>query len=164
MAARAVNRAAASALVGCVLLASTAVATSGVRQGTTTLPVRVAPVRKRDPKRPDVAIPADKFRWHRATVTAYTAGPASTGKTPGDPGYDITFSGLPARIGTVAVDLRIIPLGSIVYVPHYGLAVALDTGSAIRGWHVDVFLPPQQKALRWGRRNLTIGVLRASPH
>ena len=40
-----------------------------------------------------IPVPITAFRWHLATVTAYTAGPASTGKQPGDPGYGITFSG-----------------------------------------------------------------------
>jgi len=105
-------------------------------------------------------VPKSAFRWHEAVVTAYTAGPESTGKRPGEPGYGITFSGLPARKGVAAVDPRAIPLGSILYVPGYGLAAALDTGSAVKGWHVDVFLPKAPVAQAWGHRTLRVGILR----
>ncbi len=106
-----------------------------------------------------IPVPRSAFRWHTALVTAYTAGPKSTGKRLGDPGYGITFSGLPVHVGVVAVDPTIIPLGSILFVPGYGLSVALDTGSAIKGWHVDVFLPRTPAAQAWGRQLLHVGVL-----
>jgi 3D (Asp-Asp-Asp) domain-containing protein len=109
---------------------------------------------------PFIPVPRSGFRWHEAVVTAYTAGPASTGKRPGDPGYGLTFVGLPVHTGVAAVDPTVIPLGSILYVPGYGLAAALDTGSAVQGWHVDVFLLDAAAAHAWGRRLLRVGVLR----
>jgi 3D (Asp-Asp-Asp) domain-containing protein len=60
----------------------------------------------------------------------------------------------------IAVDPSIIPLGSTVYVPGYGTAVAGDTGGAIKGAHIDVFLPDRSSALSWGSKTLTITLLK----
>src|SRR5690606_38071271 len=103
-----------------------------------------------------VAVPAEAWQWHRMIATAYTDGPESTGKRPGHPLYGITRSGLPTRPGVVAVDPDIIPLGSIVYVEGYGIAVALDTGSAIKGQRVDVWFEALDDALAWGRREVWV--------
>ena len=108
-----------------------------------------------------VTVPAEAWEWRRMEATAYTSGPESTGKRPGHPLYGITRSGLPTRPGVVAVDPDVIPLGSIVWVEGYGLAVALDTGSAIRGNRVDVWFEDVQTALAWGRREVWVGVLDA---
>lgn len=93
-------------------------------------------------------------------ATAYTAGPESTGKNPGHPAYGITYSGLPVKLGVVAVDPRVIPLGSIVWVEGYGLAVAADTGSAIKGKRIDVYFPDVRTAMQWGRKDVRVAVLR----
>lgn len=58
----------------------------------------------------------------------------------------------------VAVDPLVIPLGSQVYVPGYGLARAVDTGSAIQGKRIDVFIPSLGGALEWGRKPVHIKV------
>lgn len=75
-----------------------------------------------------------------------------------------TFSGRPVGPGSIAVDPRLIPLASHIYVPGYGWGVADDTGSAIKGRHVDVWLPPSgpkscPKSMAWGVRYLTIRVI-----
>ncbi|EMF45954.1 Cell wall-binding protein [Planococcus halocryophilus Or1] len=57
------------------------------------------------------------------------------------------------------MDPRVIPLGSKVHVEGYGYAVAGDTGSAIKGNKIDVFIPTQSNALRWGRKNVKIKIL-----
>lgn len=108
-----------------------------------------------------VTVPAEAWEWRRMEATAYTSGPESTGKRPGHPAYGITRSGLPTRPGVVAVDPDVIPLGSIVWVEGYGLAVALDTGPAIRDNRVDVWFEDVQTALAWGRREVWVGVLTA---
>lgn len=59
----------------------------------------------------------------------------------------------------IAVDPSVIPLGSKVWVEGYGEAIAGDTGGAIKGNKIDVFIPSQDAALQWGRKNITIKVL-----
>jgi 3D (Asp-Asp-Asp) domain-containing protein/LysM repeat protein len=59
----------------------------------------------------------------------------------------------------VAVDPSVIPLGSKVYVEGYGYATAEDTGSAIKGNRVDIFIPNEQDALNWGVKNVKVQVL-----
>lgn len=59
----------------------------------------------------------------------------------------------------IAVDPNVIPLGTKVYVEGYGYAVAADTGSAIKGNKIDVFLSSKSAAYRWGSKNVKIKIL-----
>ncbi|MCQ6281858.1 G5 and 3D domain-containing protein [Bacillus sp. EB600] len=59
----------------------------------------------------------------------------------------------------IAVDPRIIPLGSKVYVDGYGYAIAADTGGAIKGYKIDVFISSKAEAYRWGLKKVKITVL-----
>ena len=65
----------------------------------------------------------------------------------------------PNGISTVAVDPNVIPLGSKVHVSGYGVAIASDTGGAIKGNIVDVYLNSYQECIQWGRRNVTVTLL-----
>lgn len=56
----------------------------------------------------------------------------------------------------IAVDPRVIPLRKMVYVSGYGLAIAGDTGGAIKGHRIDVFMPTKRQAYSWGRRTVKI--------
>jgi 3D (Asp-Asp-Asp) domain-containing protein len=72
--------------------------------------------------------------------------------------YDLpgkTATGMPVGIGVVAVDPSVIPLGTRMYVPDYGEAVAADVGSAIKGAIIDLWMP-QAQCMAWGRRTVTI--------
>jgi peptidoglycan DL-endopeptidase CwlO len=69
-----------------------------------------------------------------------------------------TASGLPVGIGVIAVDPTVIPLGTRVFVPGYGPAVAADVGSAVKGLIIDLWMPTTAQALAWGRRTVTITV------
>ncbi|MGE5579685.1 MAG: 3D domain-containing protein [Bacillota bacterium] len=71
----------------------------------------------------------------------------------------VTALGVPAKPGVIAVDPRIIPLGTRVYVDGYGYALAADTGGAIRGNKIDVCYETHDEALRWGMRNTKVYVL-----
>jgi len=59
----------------------------------------------------------------------------------------------------IAVDPNVIPLGTKVYVEGYGYAVAADTGSAIKGNKIDVFLSSKSAAYRWGSKRVKIKIL-----
>ncbi len=74
-----------------------------------------------------------------AWVTWYNA--ASSGKAATHPAYGITYSGVPLARGLVAVDPTVIPLGTRMYIPGYGFAVAADTGGGIKGNMVDLGYP-----------------------
>jgi len=72
----------------------------------------------------------------------------------------VTALGLRAGHGIVAVDPNVIPLGTRLYVPGYGTALAGDTGGAIRGNRIDLGFNNLGEALRFGRRAITVFVLR----
>lgn len=65
----------------------------------------------------------------------------------------------PNGYSTIAVDPRVIPLGSKVYVEGYGYAIASDTGGAIKGNIIDLFIPTDAEAKNWGRRSVTIHII-----
>jgi 3D (Asp-Asp-Asp) domain-containing protein len=92
-------------------------------------------------------------------ATAYDPGPESTGKRPGHPAYGITASGMRAGYGIVAVDPRVIPFHTRLYIPGYGYAVAGDTGSAIKGHRIDLGYATYGEAVRWGRRMVPVYIL-----
>ncbi len=70
-----------------------------------------------------------------------------------------TATGRSARSAGLAVDPRVIPLGSRVYVPGYGVLVADDTGGAIRGRRIDIRLTSRGACSRRGVKRLTVKVL-----
>ena len=79
---------------------------------------------------------------------------------PNDGGGDgITATGIMARHGIVAVDPSFIPLGSRLYIPGYGLALAADTGGAIRGDKIDLCMEDSGDAWRFGRQTIKVYVL-----
>lgn len=98
-------------------------------------------------------------------ATAYTASFKDTGKSPGDPGFGITRTGIKAKKGVIAVDPRVIPLGTRVYVevagstPDYGFAVAADTGGAIKGNLIDLYYDDQKFVDRWGVKRVKVYML-----
>jgi 3D (Asp-Asp-Asp) domain-containing protein/peptidoglycan hydrolase CwlO-like protein len=67
-----------------------------------------------------------------------------------------TATGMPVGHGVVAVDPSVIPLGTRMTIPGYGAGVAADTGGAIKGLKIDVWMPSRVEALRWGTRTVTI--------
>jgi uncharacterized protein YabE (DUF348 family) len=80
--------------------------------------------------------PIEYWRKIPMLATAYSA--ATSGKAPDHPRYGITRSGLPAGYGIVAVDPKVIPLMTNLYVPGYGPALAADTGGKVLGKHIDL--------------------------
>ncbi len=80
--------------------------------------------------------PIEYWRRIRVFLTSYTE--ATCGKTPDHPLYGITRLGWKMRHGIIAVDPRVIPLRTRLYVPGYGPGIAGDTGGLIKGRHIDL--------------------------
>jgi len=91
-------------------------------------------------------------RMLELTATAY--GPGGNGK------WGMTTAmGIRPRYGIVAVDPRVIPLGTHLYVEGYGYAYAADTGGAIKGKRIDLFYPTDRQAYAYGRKKIRVIVL-----
>jgi len=69
-----------------------------------------------------------------------------------------TASGLPVGPGIVAVDPLVIPLGTRMFIPGYGPGIAADTGTAIKGNIIDLWMPSTAAARGWGRKTVTITI------
>ncbi len=95
------------------------------------------------------------------TLTAYSAGPASTGKKKGDAGFGITASGTKVKEGrTIAVDPDVIPLGWWVYIDGIGLRRAEDTGGAVKGNKIDIYYDSEKTVNKFGlKRGYTVHVI-----
>ena len=85
--------------------------------------------------------------------TAYTSDPRENG------GWNVTAIGTKIRRGVIAVDPRVIPLRTRVYVEGYGFATAEDTGGAIKGNKIDVVMDTRAQSRNWGVRNVKIYIL-----
>lgn len=96
-------------------------------------------------------------------ATAYTNNAEDTitfdGRVLTRSGYDVTDTILYEGMRIIAVDPAIIPLGTRVYVEGFGMAIALDTGSAIKGNKIDVMMDSKEEAVTFGRQPLTIWVI-----
>ncbi|MCS7187281.1 MAG: 3D domain-containing protein [Armatimonadota bacterium] len=94
------------------------------------------------------------FRLMRMVATAYCPR-GCCGSSSGR-----TATGRKAEYGVVAVDPRVIPLGTTLYVDRYGFAIAADTGRKIKGNRIDLCYPTHREASRFGRRTVKVLVLR----
>jgi len=70
----------------------------------------------------------------------------------------VTASGLRARPGTVAADTRLLPMGTILYIPGYGWGRVEDRGGAIKGKRLDLFFRSHHDALQWGRKHVDVRI------
>ena len=93
----------------------------------------------------------------REGKVVYVSATAYSAYDPGNSHY--TASGTRLRRGVIAVDPSFIPLGTRVYIPGYGEAVAEDTGGAIVGNIIDVAFDTHEEALEFGRQDLEIYIL-----
>lgn len=94
------------------------------------------------------------------SASAYDPGPRSCGR--GATGR--TSCGMRAGYGVVAVDPRVIRLGSKLYVEGYGFAVAGDVGSAIKGPRIDLGFRSYREAIQYGRKKVKVHVLKDQPN
>lgn len=76
-------------------------------------------------------------------------------------GDGLTATGVPATYGVAAVDPEIIPLGTRIFVPGYGIALAADVGGAIDGHIVDLCYEDYDEAMEFGRREVEVYLLEA---
>lgn len=84
----------------------------------------------------------------------------ATAYSPQDPGVkSYTATKTKLRKGVVAVDPKVIPLGSKLYIEGYGEAVAEDVGRSIKGNRIDLAFDTHKEALNFGRRNVKVTIL-----
>lgn len=102
----------------------------------------------------------------KVVATGYTAGYESTGKTSKHPEYGITYSGVKVRrdkntVSTIAADPKVIPLGSILYIPGYGYGIVADTGSAIKGRKIDLYFATTKQVYKeWGKKSVEVQLIK----
>jgi len=98
-------------------------------------------------------------------ATAYTSSYEDTGKTPDHPSFGMTYTGIKAKKGVVAVDPKVIPLGTRLYIevpgsaPDYGYAIAADIGGAVKGNKIDLYMEDVKAARSWGVRPVKVYIL-----
>lgn len=80
-----------------------------------------------------------------ATAYCYTGNQTATGTWPSR--------------GTIAVDPAIIPLGTRLYVEGYGEGIAEDTGGAIQGHKIDLYMESEDECWAWGRRTVKVRII-----
>jgi 3D (Asp-Asp-Asp) domain-containing protein len=95
-------------------------------------------------------------------ATAYCSCVKCCDKDPSDEWYGITASGKKAKWGTIAVDRKVIKLGSKLRIDGFPETIfrAEDVGGAIKGNHIDVWFPSHKEALQFGVQNIVVQVVR----
>ncbi|ODJ56982.1 3D domain-containing protein [Brochothrix thermosphacta] len=119
-----------------------------------TLPAKKSAAKKTTTKKKAVKkAPAKKvLKTVRVSSSAYSR--AQRGMS----NYTATGIDLRKKSKVIAVDPKVIKLGSKVYVPGYGEAIAGDTGGAIRGKKIDVHMNSVNACYNWGRRTVNVKV------
>ncbi|MCF6147634.1 MAG: hypothetical protein E3K37_03145 [Candidatus Kuenenia sp.] len=92
------------------------------------------------------------------TVTGYCSCEKCCDKSPDDEWYGITATGTKARWGTIAVDRKIIRLGSELRIEGFENIIfkAEDVGGAIKGKRIDIWFPDHREALRFGKQKRNV--------
>ncbi|PLS15671.1 hypothetical protein CVD28_21140 [Bacillus sp. M6-12] len=116
------------------------------------------------PKTIEEAVDFTKYPTKEVVATGYTAGFESTGKNPDNPSYGITYSGVKVKrdlFSTVAADLHVFPIGTILYIPGYGYGVVADKGGAIKGNELDLYYNTVDEVFEnWGKKTLEVYVVK----
>lgn len=115
------------------------------------------------PKTLEEAINLEQYPKKKVIATGYTAGVESTGKSPEHPQYGITYSGVKVKrdlYSTIAADLNVFPLGTILYIPDYGYGVVADIGGAIKGNKIDLYFDTVEDVYnQWGKREVEVYII-----
>lgn len=97
-------------------------------------------------------------------ATAYTEAEDECGRPKGHPDYGRTASGEFVKRGMIAVDTDVIPMHSKVLITGAGhldgIYLAKDTGGAIVGNRIDIYVTTKSEAFKFGRRNVKLYVIR----
>ena len=127
-----------------------------VQLSSSTVKEPVTEIVERGTKQPSVATASGTLSYSRVLTVEATA--YSGGGT--------TASGMAAQVGRIAVDPRVIPLGTRLYITSvdgsswvYGTAVAADTGGAIKGNRIDLYFNSESECIRFGRRSAKVYIL-----
>lgn len=118
----------------------------------------------------DTSVPPTEYqKVIQVKATAYCLCKKCCGKSPDNPRYGYTASGIRIVPGTgmkvIAVDTSVVPLGTNVYVEglngagNYGYAIAADTGSAIKNNKIDLYMDTHEQALAWGVKTVNLYIL-----
>ncbi|GAB4072765.1 stationary phase survival protein SpsC [Barrientosiimonas marina] len=107
---------------------------------------------------------AENYPSATVMATGYTAGVESTGKTSEHPQYGITFSGVPVKrdlYSTIAADLDVYPIGTVMFIPEYGYGVVADKGSAINGNDIDLYFETVEDVYaKWGKQEVDVSIIK----
>lgn len=116
------------------------------------------------PKRLEEAFDWTKYPSKKVVATGYTAGLESTGKNQDHPEYGITYSGVRVKrdlYSTVAADLSVFPIGTILFIPNYGYGVVADKGGAIKGHKIDLYYETVDDVYdKWGKKEVKVYVVK----
>jgi len=99
-------------------------------------------------------------------ATAYCACYKCCGKYPSNKYYGITKTGTRAKVGTIAVDPKVIPMGTKMYIEglngakNYGVGKAEDIGGAIKGKIIDLYFDTHAETIQWGRQQVNVYILK----
>jgi 3D (Asp-Asp-Asp) domain-containing protein len=144
-------------LVAETLLAQQATARTQEQETKPTTPSTTQPAQNKTLTAEDHAAKAPTTEMNAAALTAPQVYNATAYSRPGR-----GASGMGVRAGTIAADPHVLPFGSRVRLdagPYSGVYVVTDSGSAIKGRKIDVWIPSFREACRFGRRNVKLSVL-----
>ena len=108
----------------------------------------------------------DWSQYPKKTIvaTGYTAGVESTGKEPNHPEYGITYSGVKVKrdlFSTIAADLSVFPIGTVLFIPGYGYGVVADKGGAIKGDRLDLYYDTVEDVYQeWGKKTVEVSIVK----
>ena len=104
----------------------------------------------------------DELDDYEVTKTFKVSASAYTAYCKGCSGYSKTGINLrkDSSLKVISVDPKVIPLGTKVWVEGYGIAVAGDTGGSIKGKKIDILVANNKTAYNWGRRTVTVKLLK----
>lgn len=116
------------------------------------------------PRKLEEAFDWSKYPSRKVVATGYTAGVESTGKDESHPEYGITYSGVRVKrdlYSTVAADLNVFPIGTILFIPNYGYGVVADKGGAIKGHRIDLYYETVDDVYsKWGKKEVEVYVVK----